>query len=500
MGKWKLPLLTAFLGKAWSSLLLFLATPLYIHFIGIEAYGLVGFFQSLLILSNLMEFGLGTTLNREVATLSENKESDQTKQNLVFTLEIVYWVLAAVVGITAWIMSPWLARFWFHSETLDVNQLHHSLIYIGLAIAFQMPMYIYSSGLMGLHKQIPLNVVNIIASSIRVVATILILAFVTHSIKVFFITQGIASLLHTLLLRQTLWQYIREKTYKPRFCLDQLKRIWKFSLGVTGIYFTSLALTQTDKLLISKFLSLQALGYYSVAALLSQGLYTFINPIFSVFFPKFSECVASDNLEMLTQYYHKSCKIMAAVLFPIAATMCCFAEDVLYIWTRNPEIVSNSSYVMIFLILGTMLNGAVNIPYALQLAFGWVKFSLYQNLLALIFSIPLLLYLVSAYGVIGASITWFLVNLGFALISIPLMHRKLLPLEKKRWFIEDFLKPLLLAMFVAFTCRLFFPYVSSIYLRLAKLGIVYTMSCLLTLSLLGFKLFPKRIFALVQKT
>ena len=41
--------------------------PLYIKFMGIESYGLVGIFASLLALFGLLDMGLSTTLNRELA-------------------------------------------------------------------------------------------------------------------------------------------------------------------------------------------------------------------------------------------------------------------------------------------------------------------------------------------------------------------------------------------------------------------------------------------------
>ena len=54
-----------FLGRAWTAALAVICVPLYVKFLGIEAYGLLGFFSSALLLLSILDFGLGTTLNRE---------------------------------------------------------------------------------------------------------------------------------------------------------------------------------------------------------------------------------------------------------------------------------------------------------------------------------------------------------------------------------------------------------------------------------------------------
>ena len=73
--------------------------PLYIKFMGIESYGLVGIFASLFALFGLLDMGLSTTLNRELARLSAVPDRAGEMRNLVRTLEIIYWGMAVVIGI-----------------------------------------------------------------------------------------------------------------------------------------------------------------------------------------------------------------------------------------------------------------------------------------------------------------------------------------------------------------------------------------------------------------
>ena len=57
-------------GKGWAALLSLAVLPAYVHFLGIEAFGLIGFFLSLMAILSLLDLGLGTALNRQFAQYS----------------------------------------------------------------------------------------------------------------------------------------------------------------------------------------------------------------------------------------------------------------------------------------------------------------------------------------------------------------------------------------------------------------------------------------------
>jgi O-antigen/teichoic acid export membrane protein len=72
----------------------------------------------------------------------------------------------------------------------------------------------------------------------------------------------------------------------------------------------------------------------------------------------------------------------------------------------------------------------------------------YSNLIAVAILGPLIYVMASRYGAVGAAVVWVVLNLGYILISLQIMHRRLLKHEKWRWYIEDTGKPLLAALAV----------------------------------------------------
>ena len=111
-------LLANFMGKGWSALMGFAFVPFYIKLMGIEAYGLVGFFSTLVAVFALLDLGLTTTLNRELARYSALPDKALEMRNLVRTLEVVYWGLAGLIGLITMLLAPFIARQWLHFEDL----------------------------------------------------------------------------------------------------------------------------------------------------------------------------------------------------------------------------------------------------------------------------------------------------------------------------------------------------------------------------------------------
>ena len=113
--------------------LLSLATvPIVIHFLGIEAYGLIGFFLSLMAILSLFDLGLGTALNREFAQYSVQPEKAQEMHDLLRTLEIIYWLVGIAIATTMTILAPVIAAYWIQSQQLAEETVTQALTMMGM--------------------------------------------------------------------------------------------------------------------------------------------------------------------------------------------------------------------------------------------------------------------------------------------------------------------------------------------------------------------------------
>jgi O-antigen/teichoic acid export membrane protein len=436
-------------GGVWTGLMNLVFVPLYIHFLGIEAYGLIGIFATLLGMFALLDMGLSSTLNREMARLAVQTGKAREMRDLVRTLEIPYWLAGLLICVSVIGLSPFIAYHWVKAEHLTPQTVQTAIMIMGLAVAFQWPMSFYSGGLMGLQRQVLLNVINAVMATFRGLGAVLILWLVSPTVLAFFLWQIVVSVAQTGLTVFFLWRSLPHIPEAPRFRLELLRNIWRFAAGMTGIVVTSIILTQTDKIILSRMLSLKVFGYYTLAGVVAMSLCRFVAPIFSATYPRLTNLVALGDKDGIVSLYHKSAQLMSVLILPAALVVALFSKELLLLWTRSPETVAHTYMLVSILVMGTAIWGLINIPYALQLAYGWTRLNFYVNVVSVLLLVPLIIVLTKWYGAVGAASVWVVLNIGYIIFSVQIMHRRLLPTEKWRWYVEDVGRPLLAALGVA---------------------------------------------------
>ncbi len=446
--------------------------PLYINFMGIEAYGLVGFFATFQSVFSLLDMGLSTTLNREIARLSVEKGTAQETRNLVRTLEIIYWFTAGVIALTVVFLSPLISSYWINPEHLSDQVVSQAVLMMGLIITFEFPFALYAGGLQGLQQQILFNLLSVVMATLRGVGAVVTLWLVSPTIQVFFGWQVCVSLVQTTLSAYLLWQRLPMGNGAAHFRSSLLFGIWRFAAGMTGISILALVLTQLDKIILSKLLTLEMFGYYSLATVVASGLYIMVSPLFTAVFPRLSQLVLLNDEDALKTLYHRGCQLMSVVVLPVAVVVALFSPEILLLWTGDRLIMEKAHLLVSLLIIGTALNGLMYIPYALQLAHGWTKLPFYQNVVAVILLVPSLVWATTNYGAVGAAIVWVVLNAGYVLIGIQVMHTRLIEQEKLRWYYQDVALPLVGALLVPSLGRWLFPPHAPVGLTLVWLSIV----------------------------
>ncbi len=166
-------------------------------------------------------------------------------------------------------------------------------------------------------------------------------------------------------------------------------------------------------------------------------------------YPRFTELVTRHDEKALVETYHDSCQLMAAVVIPPAFVLAVFAEPVLFLWTGDHALTATVAPILTLLVLGTLFNGFMNVPYMLQLAYGWTGFAIRMNVVAVTIIVPAILWVVPRYGAIGAAWIWITLNAGYVLIGVHFMYRRLISEQKWRWYRESVASPFVVAAVVA---------------------------------------------------
>lgn len=436
-------------GKGWAALLSLAVVPVYIHFLGIEAFGLIGFFLSLMAILSLLDLGLGTALNRQFAHYSAQPGKAQEMRDLLRTLEIIYWLIGIAIGVTMAALAPVIAAYWIKPQHLLRETVTQALAMMGIALAFQWPRALYTGGLMGMQRQVAFNLLSSITGTVNSVGGVLIVWLVSPTIQAFVAWSMAVSLVDTLLTGLLLWRCLPMAPARPAFCRQFLVDIWRFAAGMTGISVMSVILTQLDKMILVKVLPLDAFGYYTLASRVAAGLYFLIGPISAAFFPRFSQLLMIDDRRELARLYHRGCQLMSVAVLPVAAVLAFLSKDFLLLWTGDTAIAANSGTMLSLLAIGTAINGLMNLPVTLQLASGGTRLVFYIHSIAVILMGPLIYFMSLRYGGLGAAWVWLILNCGYVAFSLPIIHRRLLPGHLRQWFTMDVGAPLIATFLVA---------------------------------------------------
>jgi O-antigen/teichoic acid export membrane protein len=425
--------------------------PIFLRVLGVSGYGLIGIWGLLETAANLLDLGLSPTMMREMARSSGDPVGAVRTRDLVRTLEAAYWTIGLLIGASIALASPLIATHWLRGGTISPQVLRSAIMLIALLIACRWPLSFYWGGLSGLERQVLLSWVSFFFVCARNLGAIAVITLISPAITTFFLWQVVINLTQTAAFALLLWNCLPAGP-KPVFRFILVRQIRRFAAGVTAVTLVSMLLTELDKVVISKQLSLETFGYYSLGWSIAASLSLVSAPVFSALFPLLTRRAAAGATEELTAAYHSAAQLVSMLVIPAAVTFIFFARQLIFAWTGSATIAEHAWLSASLLTAGTAFNCVVSIPYALQLAHGWTSLAFWTNLISAFITIPLLLILTARFGAPGAASVWLIINLSYLLTQVQLMHRRYLTGECLRWYLEDLGLPLFASLSVtAFT-------------------------------------------------
>jgi O-antigen/teichoic acid export membrane protein len=468
--------LANFIGKCWSLLMGLLFVPLYIRFIGIEAYGLVGFFAVLLTSLTLFEFGLKATMNREMARYSAFPDKADEARDLAHTLEAIYWLLGILGAIIVFLSAPWIADNWVKAEKLPAGSVRQAVAMMGVCIAFQWPVSLYNGGLMGLERQVLLNCMVAALDTARGVGAVLAIWLLAPTITVFFGWQIIISILQAGVLAFTFWRAVPVGTRAAKIDVQSLRRVWRFTAGMGGTGLVTFLISQLDKVILSKLLTLSMFGYYNLANQLNNATKMAAGSFLTAFLPRMSSLCAKEDQKELRILYHKGCQFVSCAVLPASAVIALFSHEIIHLWSQNENVASMAAPIASLLVVGSAISSMMGVPYIMTVSSGWAMFGFYQNLIAAIVMVPIMFILAKAYGGTGAAIAWLILNTGYILFSMPIITRRILPGELRNWYFVDVGRPMLLSFGLVGLGRYFVPGTGTLLMSLLMMFLLWAVT------------------------
>jgi O-antigen/teichoic acid export membrane protein len=463
-------LIANYLGQGWVALMGLAFIPSYIKYLGMEAYGLIGLFGVLQAWLVLLDMSMTPTLSRELARFTGGEYSAVAIRDLLRSVEHVTIGVAFLIALGIWAASGWMAGEWLRAENLPVNVVANAFAIMGVVTALRFIEGIYRSAVSSLQHQVLYNVINAVMASARSIGALSIMIWITPSIEIFFIWQGLISVATLAVLATVTYRILPRGPRRGSFSVIALRNVGGFAGGMIGITFLALLLTQVDKILLSRILTLSEFGLYTLASTVAGALYMLISPITAALYPRLCELQARGDTDEFTALYHKAAQVVTVIAGSVAIVVMVFSENILTLWVHDASLASRSAHLVSLLILGNLLNGLLWIPYQAQLAYGWTSLTLKTNIVAVLILMPAIMWIVPIWGAEGAAWIWIGLNTGYIFISMNFMYRRILRAEKWRWFFDDLIVPIGVGLVVAITIKWAVPKPVGTFEQLAVLS------------------------------
>lgn len=437
----KLNILSNYIGQFYIMGLSIVMVPAYLHYLGNETFGLVGFFT---LLTNWMQFlnlGMTGTLARQSASFRSKSISPIVYRIFVKTFFIIFLYIGLFISASVALFSDYMATNWLSSTYLPIRQVRYSIILMGIALALKFQAGIQRSVLVGLEKQFWLNAINITMATVRYLGAIVVFLLIGSTPVVFFSWIVISLSIEYFAIAFWVSALLPNVDKKIAFSFKSIKPSIGFSLSIAIASAIWIFVTQTDKLILSKILSLKEFGFFSIAILAANGINLFSGPISQAVQPRLTYYfVRGDELSFISLYL-KTTETLSSIVLPVSFVIFFFSNQVLYAWTGDIELANAVSPVLSFYAMGNGMLGLVALTYNIQFAHGNLKLHLYGNIVFAVFLIPLIIIITNIFGMIGAALVWFFCCFCFLFIWSFIVHKTFAPGIHKDWLIHRIIIP-----------------------------------------------------------
>ena len=449
-------LIANFLGQGWSALIGIIFVPVYIAYIGLEAYELVGLYAVLQGVAALLGGGMVPAVGRTMARFSGGAVSAASLRDLLRSTETLAMGIAVGILVALWLASGWLADHWLRVDTLPRATVADAITILGLTVACRFVEAIYQASLIGLQRQVLANIVTAATSTVRAVGALAVLAWYSPTIEAFFLWQGIVSLVSLAVVARITYAVLPVAGRPGRFSMATIRDVMPFAGGMLTLTALGLLLSQGDKLVLSWLLPLSDYGLYTFASVVANGLMFLTLPVTQSWLPRLVELQSRHEPVKLREAFHACAQVQTVVTGSLGLALVAFSGEAIDLWTSDPQLDRAAGLVSV-LALGNVFNAIVQVPHILQISHGHTRLLMRIQSIALLVAFPTLFVAAEYAGALGAAWVWTAINLGFVVLGAPLMLRNILATDIWRWYRDDIAAPLAAAGFVILGFRLLVP-------------------------------------------
>ncbi len=383
------------------AILALVSIPILLGHYGIERFGLLTFFWTLLNWISFLDLGITRTLTKSLA------ESGKTLTESAQRLMKSSFVLVLSMGTFGCILIL-LSQNWIFTQYLKISEaLLPEAQSCLLALAFSFPSLLlfsfFKSSMEGRQIFPVANKMQFVTGVLSYAAPLLSL-FISNRLD--------TALWILMILRWALvvWAFnkvrieISLQWFKQKIIFSDFKNLFRVGIWFSLLTIISPLLIYLDRFLVSSFVPMSELAYYTTPFEIVTRFWLIPAAVVRIIFPVFSSHQGLPNQETF-RVFRRGLLWIAFLTIPAALILGIWSKTLLGFWLGK-DFGDQSALILQILLFGIVLNCLNWIPFTLIQASRHIRWTVYIPLIELGLFLIIYFPLVEKYGVVGAAVAW----------------------------------------------------------------------------------------------
>ncbi len=424
----------------------FLLTPYIIKCLGTAQYGIWMLIGSVIGYYGLLDLGVTSALMRYVSRHAGQKDYDAVNE-VVNTALIFFSIVGGIIIIVSLFIADPLASF-FNIEVGDRILFKRVVWLLGISAGLMLPGNVLSVIILAHERFVAANTVKIVIAVLRGILSFYILYQGGGLVGIGWINVGLSVFLivTNLAIIKTCFKHINFLLKMAN--KSSARALLSFGFFMSIVHIGNMLRFKLDAAVIGKFLNMDSVGIYGVAALLFGYVLSTAISCSGVTQPRLS-ALAAKNQNAFRDAILDYSNLVAVLAAGVGAVGISLAHDFMQLWLPwNIENVKGATTVFIILSVGLVPELMTDVSKNALQAVKKHPYYAYQTIGEGIANLVLSVILVFRLGIYGVALGTAIPALITKLVIQPLYCCRIFKIDWPTYVLRVLLKPLLVAGFV----------------------------------------------------
>ena len=400
-------------------------TPVILHYIGAEQYGIFALATVFVGFLGLIDIGMGPVVPRFLAASLATSNYREARSVLG-----VGWVFFSAVGLTGAALA--LVGGQFIPDALSLPPHLHSTATFVISIA---GVGFFFDALLGPVGAIPgalqrfdsVTFASLIATTGGAAGAVVVLSL-GWGLRGLIVVTALQPGLMLLLLIRSNKRLMPDLAVRPTFDWSLLRKMMSFSAYSFLSNTAGAILFQVDKFVLGALTNVSLVTYYVVPGNVAQRLHAGMSRLTGVALMVSADLHARGERKALNDFYVRATRVIALAIVSFVVPTFVFARQLLFEWVGEDFAVTSFGTLRLLLLTYGLL-ALCTLSYSLALGIGRPQIMAVFNVVTAIINVVLIVILIPRYGMIGAAVAYLA-----SMVTVPVLllyiERRLLELER----------------------------------------------------------------------